>query len=226
MNSKNILTILLTAIIAGGGVYFFVKNNQPIPTPTIVQKEVDIDKIKEGIKKELMDEMKKNEKEVAQPSITKDIVEIAKASNNKFLYLVSSPSLSSTKVILKDFYGTFSFKYPWNEWRELHFTNSDLTGSSGGDTNRFDQLLAYNFCAGSLGCDMSKKEGKGFEIQIWNATYPGKTDNPNFFKNNGEILVKETEKIIITYKPYKDSYNGQGVTEAVDKLFESFELIE
>ena len=203
MNSKSILTVVITAILVGGGVYFWQNqtySGQQLPksnSPEAVSQEIP---------------------KVTSPEIS--VVETAKKSESKFLYLVSSPSLEKTQVILKDFYGNFSFEYPWNEWREMYFSTSDLTASGGGDGNRFSEFYTYDFCAGSYGCDMTKQEGRGFEMQIWNATYPGRKDDPNFFKKNGEVFVKETDKIIITYKPYK----GQNVAEAAAKLFESFKL--
>jgi hypothetical protein len=208
MNSKNLLTILITAIVVGGGVYIW--QNQPINTQQQILQDAQPKVINDVAPV------------VAPASGNTDIAEIAKTSNSDFLYLVSSPSLKNTQMVLKDFYGTFSFEYPWNEWREMYFVPSDLTASGGGDPNRFDEFYKYNFCAGSSYCDMTKQEGRGFEMQIWNANYPGRKDDPNFFTKSGEILVKETDKIIITYKPYK----GQDTTEATAKLFESFELLK
>lgn len=158
-----------------------------------------------------------------------NVAEILKKSENKdfeFSYLVSSPSLKETNLVLRDYFVDFSLQYPWNDWRQMNFITTDLTASDGGfKLEDATGLQTFDFCAGSYFCDPDKKEGKGFQIQIWNANYAGRKADPNFFKKKGEVLVKETDKVIITYTPYK---GGQGwdVSKDVARLFESFEILE
>lgn len=207
MNSKSLLTILITAVIVGGGVYMWqnqTNNEQQLPQET--QPET----------------VSEETQEISTPTQESDVVEVAKNSDTEFLYLVSSPSYENTTAVLKDYLLSFSLEYPYNEWRQLYFSEADLTASGGGDPNRFDGLVTYDFCAGLYFCDMTEKEGRGFQLKVWNATYPGRDENPDFYSEDGETIVVETDDIIVTYKPY----DGQNVVEAAAELFESFELLK
>ncbi len=207
MNSKSLLTILITAIIVGGGVYFW--QNQPSDTHQLPQESQQ-----EAVSEETQ--------EISTPTQESNVVEVAKNSDTEFIYLVSSPSYENTTVILKDYLVSFSLEYPYNEWRQLYFSETDLTASDGGESNRFEGLVTYDFCSGLYFCDMNEKEGRGFQLKVWNATYPGRDENPDFYSEDGETMVVETDDIIVTYKPY----NGQNVAEDAAKLFESFELLQ
>lgn len=207
MNSKGLVTILITTIVVGGGVYFW--QNQPVDTQQLSQENT-------------LEFVSEDAQAVNRPTENNDVVEVAKNSSAEFLYLVSSPSYKETTAVLKDYLLSFSLKYPYNEWRQLYFFSSDLTASGGGNSNRFDGLVTYDFCAGSYFCDMTEKKGRGFQLKVWNATYPDRDENPDFYSEDGEIMVVETDDIIVTYKPYDE----QNIAEAAAKLFESFELLQ
>lgn len=206
---KTILTIIITAIIAGGGVYIWQNNSNNTKTPLSENKTKSV-----------------TTNETVKATET-NIVDVAKKSKDKFLYLVSSPSLAKTQMLLKDYFVDFSFEYTWGDWGEIYYKNTDLTasGGGGGGIERFDELGRYDFCAGGYFCDMKKQEGKGFQMQIWNANYSGAKKDPNFFQKSGEKLVKKTDKIIITYKSYKGG-KGFDIPKDVAKLFESFKVIK
>jgi len=196
MNFKSFLTILITGVIVGGGVYFWQNQSH---------------------------NMQQFSQEVCMPVQTGDIIETAKISGGDFLYLVSSSSSKDTTAVLRDSLLSFSLKYLYNEWGSLYFLKTDLTASDGAvDPNYFDGFAIYDFCAGSSFCDMAKEDGQGFQLKVWNANYSGRDKNPNFYTKDGETLVIETDNIIVTYKPYK----GWDVAVAVAKLFKSFELLK
>ncbi len=211
MDSKSLLTILVTAVIAGGGVYLWQSQEneaqQQLPPETTVTEE-----------------------KVNDSPQTIDIVELAKNSDSSFLYLVSSPNWKETSAILKAGDQKFAFTYAYNDWRMLNFTQLDSTATDGpgASYNDLEQLAIYDFCQSA--CDRENRKGKGFQLTIWNANYSGRGENPDFYQRNGEFFVTESSDFIVTYKPYQgilpmETLNAE-IAKAAAKLFESFEIIE
>lgn len=216
MDSKSLLTIVITALITGGGVYLWQNQNSELPqqlsTETIITEE-----------------------KASDSSQTTDIVELAKNSSSSFLYLVSSPNNKETSVVLKDGNKKFAFTYPYNDWRKLNFAQPiDPTATDGaGGLFEPEQWAIYEFCQDT--CDRETQKGKGFQMIVWNANYPGRNNNPNFYQKNGEFFVTESNDFIITYKPYQSyanyppsyvSSNNEEIAKAAADLFESFKIIK
>lgn len=150
-----------------------------------------------------------------------DFISSAKESYDAFMYVVSSPNYEETELVLRDALISFALKYDYNDWGKMYFSDIDLSATDGANKYEIVAFVAYEFCTGNYYCDQREKKGKGFELTLWNAEYEGRTDNPDFYLENGETLVTESGALIITYKPYE----GTGTEEAVKTLFESFEML-
>src|SRR3989338_10658242 len=107
MNLKSILTVIITALVVGSGVYLL--QNQ-------LNSERQLPEKKQTTASETIPE-------TAKVVTNIDVADVAKNSDAKFLYLVSSPSLEKTQIIIKGFWINFALEYPWNEWSEMYFTN-------------------------------------------------------------------------------------------------------
>ena len=199
----------------------YVKSPDPKHNGAYVPEGIgmgDMTEASEKIKKIILDTEKKKAEEA-------NVFDVAKKSKNQFLYVVSSPSLTKTQMLLKGGFVDFSLEYNWGDWGQMYYVDTDLTASGGAPFDSFDMLNTYDFCAGGYFCDIDKKEGKGFQMQIWSAKYSGAKKDPNFFQKNGETLVKKTDKFIITYKSYKGG-KGFDIPKYVAKLFESFKIVK
>jgi hypothetical protein len=170
---KIVLAVIITAVVVGGGVYYWQQNEAPTtPTP-----------------------------------VSTDLFDMAKNSTNEFTYLVSAPKVDGDwKMILNDSYlGKFSleYNYPWNElrYKSQDFKQVGMPGE-GFTMKAIPGVKSYLFCAGMYYCDEYQRTGMGFELKFWDAEYLGREDNPQFYLEDGDILIKETDKYIITYKPF------------------------
>lgn len=206
---KYLLAIILSAGIAGGGVYYWqqseIKNREEAKEPV---KEVA--------------------KEIAKEVPATNLFELTKTTKDEFTYLVSAPKIGGEwKVVFNNNFESlpirFSFKYDVSApWADLRYAKSDLTASDGGATlNDLQGITGFRFCAGNYYCDEQKYEGMGFDLTFWNAKYKGRKEDPKFYSKNGDILFKETDNYIITYKPFKGANN---VEKEVANLMSTFEI--
>lgn len=203
---KYLLAIILSAGIAGGGVYYW--------------QQSEVEGIEEKPEKEVI-------KEVTKESPASDLFELAKTTKDEFAYVVSSSKLNGDwKVVVNNNFESlpmrFSFKYQGiSPWGEIRYTKSDLTSSDGAAFNELQGISSYDFCAGNYHCDDTKNEGMGFNLTFWNAEYKGKATDPKFYLKDGETLFKETDKYIITYKPFT---GAKDVEKEVANIMSTFEI--
>jgi len=175
--------------------------------------------------------------EVVEPAQV-DLFEAAKNTSDSFTYLVSSPNVDDWKIILKDsFIGAFTFQSKFADyWTDMRYASADLTATDGASFEQLRGLVSYDFCASQYYCDEQKHEGMGFNLTFWNAKYSGLAENPDFYLEDGNVFIKQTDEYIATYKPFTSNlcaYTTVGdekcekdqaeLDQAVVKLFESFE---
>lgn len=171
--------------------------------------------------------------EVAMPNETNtpaiEISELVKQSANDFTFLVSAPKWNGEwTVVLNNPINNhgFSFQYPRSSpWEQIRYQFSDLTATDG--ARSFAALKAigqYRFCAGEYYCDDQKRDGMGFTLTIWNASYEGKDKKPEFYLEEGNILLTQTDKYIITYKPF--SSTDTKVKTEVESLMKTFTTLQ
>lgn len=203
--SKIVLAVVITAVVAGGGVYFWQN------------KDVGQNKIEEPV-------AKLAEQAVQKPDV-KDLFESAKESKNEFVYLVVAPKLNDEwRMVMKNMLVNFSFKYKSFPWGQLRYDESNLTDTDGDPgENGLPGFLSYKFCAGAYYCDMEKGAGMGFHITFWNAKYAQRSKNPDFYLRDGEKFLKETDRYVVTYKPFSDS-SSINVDGEVENLIGSLEI--
>jgi hypothetical protein len=205
--AKFIITVVVTALLAGGGVYYWQRPVEPVNAPV----------------EDISDTEYVEETEVI------DLVDLAAGSDNDFVYLISAESLNSDwKMVLKNsFIGTFTLDYKFSPWGAMRYIAIDLSAHDGNPgPHGLSGKVAYHFCAGQYYCSLSEKDGMGFTLTFWDAKYTGRSDDPEFYAKNGDILLMETDENIVTYKPFKDSSNNQEVSGRVEDLLTTFELHE
>lgn len=216
---KILLAIILSAGIAGGGVYYWqqgeFKNGEEVKEVKTVEDKTS--KVEE-----------KTEKEIVKEFTSTGLYELAKATKDNFTFLVSHPNSDSNWKVLvsnnfEDMPMRFSFNYKSaSPWREIRYNKTDLTASDGASLEDLQGITGYRFCAGEYYCDSLKHEGMGFDLTFWNGKYKGKTADPKFYLKNGDILFKETDNFIITYKPFTNSSQAE-VDKEVANLMSTFE---
>lgn len=193
---KFVLVIAITVLVVGGGVYFW-QNQKLIEVVNSVNSQSSV------------------QAPVVQQPISSDVFEIAKKSDDEFMYLVSAPKIGDDWRMLvsntfTDFVLRFSLKYKFSPWGEMSYKKYDLTATDGAPPlNGLSGYSHYVFCAGNYYCDAEKRSGMGFELTFWNAKFIGRVADPKFYAKNGEIFLKETDQYIVTYKPFSDSVATQ-----------------
>ncbi|PIQ79072.1 hypothetical protein COV81_03250 [Candidatus Peregrinibacteria bacterium CG11_big_fil_rev_8_21_14_0_20_41_10] len=202
MNSslKLILAVVITAVIASGGVYIWQQNQ----TLDVQQTEV-----------------------VAEPTVVPSLLETAKNSKDDFIFLVSAPKFDSDWQLLlsNGTLGRLTFNFKLTPWGQMRYKVVDLTATGGGvPENGLAGQVAYEFCAGQYYCNLEKNDGMGFTVTLWNAKFIGRADNPEFYLQTGQKLLAETANSIITYKPFTSDNVQAKVNEEVDKLIGTFEF--
>lgn len=214
---KYFLAIILSAGIAGGGVYYWQQNEG---------EEVKTVEAKDSEEKSTKEESKEV-KETPNQTSASDLFELVKGTKDEFSFLVSHPkSGGDWKVIVNNNFENlpmrFAFTYKSNSpWGEIRYKKSDLTASDGASFTDLQGVASYEFCAGEYYCDDIKREGMGFELTFWNNKYSGKTKDPKFYLKNGDILFKETDNYIITYKPFAKATD---VDKEVANIMSTFEI--
>lgn len=215
--SKILFSVILTAVIVGGGVYFWQHQEAAqITTPVATVKDSE----------------QLNIKPVTQESTSTDLFELAKNTKDEFTYLVSAPKLTGDwKMTINnnsgDYVLRFSLKYKYSPWGELRYTKADLTATDGAPpVNGLSGVASYSFCAGQYYCDETNHKGMGFDLTFWNAKFIGRSADPKFYLKDGETFLKETDKYIVTYKPFTGSTANQQVKvdQEVSDLVSSFEI--
>lgn len=139
MNSslKLILAVVITAVIASGGVYIWQQNQ----TLDVQQTEV-----------------------VAEPTVVPSLLETAKNSKDDFIFLVSAPKFDSDWQLLlsNGTLGRLTFNFKLTPWGQMRYKVVDLTATGGGvPENGLAGQVAYEFCAGQYYCNLEKKRWYG-----------------------------------------------------------------
>jgi|GEM_PF-6763441 len=196
--------VVISAIVAGGIFYYFQYKENTL--------------LIASLKKQIQD----------QKSVSTDLFDLTKTTKDEFTYLVSAPKVNGDwKMIVNDsFIVPFSFTYKFSPWSQMRYAVSDLTATDGPvPAHGFKGLVSYAFCAGNYYCNEEKREGMGFNLTFWDAKYINREKEPNFYIENGEKLLKETDKYIVTYKPFSSSFSPDpNIDKEITKLMSSFEI--
>jgi len=215
--SKTLFAVILTSVIVGGGVYFWQhQETAQVTTPVATVKDSEQLSIKPATQ---------------EPTST-DLFESAKYTKDEFTYLVTAPKLTGDwKMTInnnfEDYLLRFSLKYKYSPWGELRYTKTDLTATDGAPpVNGLSGVTSYGFCAGEYYCDETNHKGMGFDLTFWNAKFIGRSADPKFYLNDGETFLKETDKYIVTYKPFTGSPANQQakIDQEISTLLSSFEI--
>ncbi len=218
--SKIILAVLITAVVVGSSVYYWQNQNS-----TQINNYSSVAKNSEQA----------SSTSVVQGAISTDLFDLAKNSKNEFTYLVSAPKLDGdVKMLLKNNYRgydiSFSFTYSLNPWGSLRYVKHDLSASDGASFEDLPAINSYSFCAAGYSCDEQEHKGMGFDMTFWNAKFNGRSEDPKFYLGNGETFLRETDKYIVTYKPfifkpfYGDNRDQDNVNKEVEKIVNSIEV--